>query len=145
MAVRSQRAMSFMNAFDTNIFVYACDNSDPRRQALALDLLEATSDAVLLWQVTCEFIAASRKLTVHGFTVQEAWENLADWLASTPLVLPSEDVLRSARVLHVEQHWSFWDAMIVSACLDAGVTRLYSEDLPGRAAPDGLEIINPFA
>ncbi len=134
-----------MNAFDTNVFVYACDNSDRRRQAVALDRLESTPDAVLLWQVACEFIAASRKLEVHGFTVQEAWENLSDWLTSFDLVIPSEDVLHHARALHVEQQWSYWDAMIVSACLEAGVTRLYSEDLPGRPAPAPLEIVNPFA
>jgi len=54
-------------------------------------------------------------------------------------------VLERARSLHGEQQWPFWDAMIAAACLDAGVTRLYSEDLPGRKPPEGLEIINPFA
>jgi predicted nucleic acid-binding protein len=34
---------------------------------------------------------------------------------------------------------------IVGACLEAGVTRLYSEDLPGGRPPAPLEIINPFA
>jgi predicted nucleic acid-binding protein len=47
--------------------------------------------------------------------------------------------------LHVEQQYSFWNAMLVAACLEAGVTRLYSEDLPGRRPPTPLEIINPFA
>ena len=32
----------------------------------------------------------------------------------------------------------------VAACLECGVTRLYSEDLPGRAAHGPLEIVNPF-
>ncbi len=88
--------------------------------------------------------AASCKLEVHGFTVQEAWENLADWMLSFPLALPSEDVLDRAGVLHVEQQWSFWDAMIIAACLETGVERLYTEDLPGRPV-DTLEIVNPFA
>jgi predicted nucleic acid-binding protein len=35
--------------------------------------------------------------------------------------------------------------MIVAACQEAGVARLYSEDLPGSTPPDGLEIVNPFA
>jgi predicted nucleic acid-binding protein len=35
--------------------------------------------------------------------------------------------------------------MIVAACLEAGVTRLYSEYLPGHAVPGELEIVNPFA
>jgi predicted nucleic acid-binding protein len=34
--------------------------------------------------------------------------------------------------------------MIYAACQEAGVTRLYSEDLPG-AAIQGLSIVNPFA
>lgn len=34
--------------------------------------------------------------------------------------------------------------MLVGAAMDAGVTRLYSEHLPGRKA-EGIEIINPFA
>lgn len=47
--------------------------------------------------------------------------------------------------LHLQQRWAFWDALLVAACLDSGVTRLYSEDLPGRAKIDSLEIANPFA
>jgi hypothetical protein len=39
---------------------------------------------------------------------------------------------------------SFRDAKIVAVCLECGVTRLYSEDLPGRAPPGPLEIVNPF-
>ena len=34
--------------------------------------------------------------------------------------------------------------MIVGACTECGVTRLYSEDLPGRAVRWPLEIVNPF-
>lgn len=33
----------------------------------------------------------------------------------------------------------------VGVFLEAGVTRLYSEDLPSRRPPPPLEIINPFA
>ncbi len=92
-----------------------------------------------------EFIAASRKLRDQGLSPGEAWQHLARFLRTFRLVLPSPGVLDRARVLHVEQQWSFWDAMIVAACLDADVTRLYSEDLPGRAAPNELDIVNPFA
>ena len=51
-----------MIALDTNVLIYACDKADPRRQKIALDLVSNTPDAVILWQVACEFIAASRKL-----------------------------------------------------------------------------------
>ena len=35
--------------------------------------------------------------------------------------------------------------MIVAACLEAGVTRLYSEDFSGHDRIDGLEVVNPFS
>jgi len=134
-----------MTGLDTNILIYACDQRDPRLQEIALDTIHSTADGVLLWQVAFEFIAATRKLAEQGFTQHDAWSRLSELLRFLPLVLPNVKVLERARFLHVERQWSFWDAMIVGACLEAGVTRLYSEDLPGSQPPEGLEIINPFA
>ena len=65
-----------MIAVDTNILIYACDQADPRRQTIALDLITNSSDGVLLWQVACEFLSASRKLTKQGFTATHAWNRL---------------------------------------------------------------------
>jgi predicted nucleic acid-binding protein len=61
-----------------------------------------------------------------------------------PLIVPTAKAFERARLLHSEDGWSFWDAMIVAACLECGVTRLYSEDLPGRTVRWPLEIVNPF-
>jgi predicted nucleic acid-binding protein len=66
-----------MIAVDTNVLIYACDQADPRRQQIALDLVTNTDDGVLLWQVACEFIAASRNLSKQGFTSTQAWNRLA--------------------------------------------------------------------
>ncbi|MBM3748668.1 MAG: PIN domain-containing protein [Acidobacteria bacterium] len=134
-----------MVALDTNLLIYACDKANPHRQATAIELIKTATNGVLLWQVACEFVAASRKLSSQGFTSADAWERLADYLALFPLVLPAAGVFERARLLHTRDGWSFWDAMIVAACLECGVTRLYSEDLPGRPVPGPLEIINPFA
>ena len=134
-----------MNAVDTNVLIYACDQAHPREQKLALDLIAGLTDGVLLWQVACEFVAAARKLADLGFTAGHAWARLAEFRELLPLRVPTAPILERARILHLEQRWSYWDAMIVAACLDAGVTRLYSEDEPGRTPPAGLEIVNPFA
>jgi predicted nucleic acid-binding protein len=133
-----------MIALDTNILIYACDKADLKRQQVALDLVSSAGDGVLLWQVACEFVAASRKLRTQGFTMVDAWDRLTDYLAIFPLILPAAGALERARILHAEDGWSFWDAMVVAACLEGGVTRLYSEDLPGRAVRWPLEIVNPF-
>ena len=37
-----------MIAVDTNVLIYACDQSAPRRQKIALDLIAASADGVLL-------------------------------------------------------------------------------------------------
>ena len=133
-----------MIALDTNVLIYCCDKRDPRRQAVALELVAGTPDGVLPWQVACEFIAASRKLAEQGFSAVQAWQRLAEFLALFPLIMPTPAVLERARVLHLQQHGAFWDATLVSACIESGVARLYSEDLPGRTiAP--LEIVSPFA
>ena len=95
--------------------------------------------------MAAEFVAAARRLEVRGFTREIAWARLKNFLRVYRLVLPTPPVPDHAQRLHAEQQWSFWDAMIVGACLDAGVTRLYSEDLPGRQPPPPLEIINHFA
>ena len=133
-----------MIALDTNILICACDKTDPKRQQVALGLVSSAADGVLLWQVAREFVAASRKLKSHGFAAVDAWNRLADYLAIFPLILPAAGALNTARILHAEDGLSFWDAMIVAACLQCGVTRLYSEDLPGRAVRGPLEIVNPF-
>jgi len=134
-----------MIAFDTNVLIYSCDRTDPARQAKAIELIDSAVDGVILWQVALEFIAASRKLSAQGFTPEDAWNRLAEFLGLFPLATPSSGVLARARALHSAQGFAFWDAMIVGHCLERGISRLYSEDLPGRAPVQGVEIINPFA
>jgi predicted nucleic acid-binding protein len=133
-----------MIALDTNVLIYACDRSDLGRQRQALDLIERAVDGVLLWQVACEFIAASRKLSAQGFTAADAWNRLAEFQGLFPLVQPSAAALVHARELHLERRVSFWDAMILGACIDAKVEILYTEDLPA-ASLASPRLVNPFA
>lgn len=35
-------------------------------------------------------------------------------------------------------------AMILAACITAGVTRLYTEDFSGYAEVEGVQIVDPF-
>jgi predicted nucleic acid-binding protein len=133
-----------MIALDTNVLIYACDKADPARQQIALDLISNTTDAVILWQVACEFVAASRKLERQGFTAADAWARLDDFLAVCPLVMPTGTaVLERARSLHLAHKVSFWDAVILAACVDAGASLLYSEDIPGGDIA-GVPVVNPF-
>lgn len=51
-----------MNVVDTNIWIYCHDTRDPAKQQRARELVRTVRPLTLLWQVGCEFIAASRKL-----------------------------------------------------------------------------------
>ena len=92
-----------MIAVDTNVMTYACDQADPRRQNIALDLITNAQDGVLLWQVACEFLSASRKRGKHGFTSTHAWNRLAEFQDLLPLVLPTDANLVRAKALHLER------------------------------------------
>ena len=55
---------------------------------------------------------------------------------------PSPAALLHARELHLSRGVSFWDAMILGACVDAKVEILYTEDLPA-ASIASPRLINP--
>jgi predicted nucleic acid-binding protein len=46
--------------------------------------------------------------------------------------------------IQARYRYAFYDALIIAAALDAGCTRLYSEDLQPGQQIEGLPIENPF-
>jgi predicted nucleic acid-binding protein len=133
-----------MNAVDTNVLIYVHDPRDSDKQQIASSLITSLADGVLLWQVACEYIAASRKLEPLGYSRDKAWEDIRNLQLVWITVLPSWQVLVRAENLMGRFHLSFWDAMVVAASLEGGVERLYSEDFDAYAQIDGLELVNPF-
>ena len=133
-----------MNAFDTNILIYAHDPRDPIKQGTALSLIQSLTDGTLLWQVACEYLAASRKLEPFGYNRLQAWQDIQDLRQVWTTILPSWDILDTAEKLMSTYSLSFWDAAIIAACLEGGVDRLYSEDFDAYPYIDTLAIINPF-
>ena len=134
-----------MNAVDTNVLIYSRDPRDPRKQSAANALLTSLPDCVLLWQVACEYIAASRKLGQLGYDLEQAMADLSDMRVAWRTVLPSWAVMDVAESLLKKYSLSFWDALLVAACLEAGVKRLYTEDFGDALGAEGLEVVNPFA
>lgn len=134
-----------MNAVDTNVLVYVRDPRDPAKQQAAVELTTGMGDGALLWQVACEFVSASRKLAPFGFTQAEAWRELERLRQLWTMILPSENVLTRAERLTATHNLSFWDSLLVAACIDGGVTRFYTEDFDASLSKTtGIEIINPF-
>jgi predicted nucleic acid-binding protein len=139
-----------MNAVDTNVFVYALDADEPVKQAQALDLFQrltlASEPTVLPWQVAGELLASLRKREAAGRVgASEVESHFHKYLAMFPLAIPSAQVFSTYFSLHSRFSLSHWDAMLLAACKEAGVTTLYSEDMDAGTNYDGLAIVNPFA
>jgi len=135
-----------MIAVDTNVLVYAVDADASEKGERARALLGglAAETTVLLWQVACEFGAVVRRKQGRGVLVADAQAALEAWLGIFPLVSPSVGALRSAWALIESRQISYWDAMLLAACLDAGVTTLYTEDAQSASVIEGVALVNPF-
>ena len=88
-----------MNAVDTNVLIYARDPRYPEKYRKARDLTANLQEAVLLWQVACEFIAASRKLTEVSYTQAQAWRELEELRGLWTLIMPTEGIIPRAEQL----------------------------------------------
>ena len=132
-----------MDAVDTNILIYVNDPRDPVKQEVATSLISDLTDNVLLWQVACEYLAASRKLESLGYDRVPAYQYIRDLQLVWYTALPTWSMIDGAENLMSRFSLSHWDSMMIAACLEANVQTLYTEDL-GYSSIDGLGIVNPF-
>jgi predicted nucleic acid-binding protein len=139
-----------MNAIDTNVLVYFVDDHDPAKQAQATGLLERLvqeqTETALLWQVAVEFLSCLRRWENEGRIDRATTLEHVKCLENTfPCIIPSRSLLRAALDLSSRYSLSHWDSLLLAACADAGVDRLYSEDLDDGMTYDTVMVVNPFA
>lgn len=137
-----------MNAIDTNILVYAFDESEPIKRPQARQLIRqrfSDNDTVLLWQVAVEFLGCLRKWQSAGrVSAADVVDLFEDVLLSFPLIAPGREILLQSQRLFSTVSLSHWDSLIIAACSDAEVDTLYSEDMQHVQVYDGVRIVNPF-
>jgi predicted nucleic acid-binding protein len=132
---------------DTHVFVYLFDTEAAAKQARAKALVEQAlhrHDACISYQVVQETLnVVTRKLAIP-VTPQDAPALISKVLMPLCRVLPSEALYLDAMQLRVRWQFSFYDALVVAAALQAGCTRLLSEDLQHGQQVGTLRIENPF-
>lgn len=126
--------------FDTNILVYAFANDEAKRERAQRAL---AGGGVVSVQVLNEFANVLRKKQRQDWPrIEAALGVVAAWLASIrPLTI---DTHGAALALARDHGFSFYDALIVAAALEARCDVLYSEHMQHGRVIDRLTIRDPF-
>jgi predicted nucleic acid-binding protein len=131
---------------DTNVLVYAYDDSSSAKQQRARELVETLANderALLSTQVLQEFyVVVTRRLQVP--VLEDVAQEAVETLLALPIVQVTPalivDGIRRSRV----DQLALWDALIIEAALAGGASVLYSEDLQDGRRFGDLQIVNPF-
>jgi predicted nucleic acid-binding protein len=135
-----------MNAVDTNVLAYSVDGDGKTKRVRALQFLDMlSSETILPWQVVCELGSVLTQFARTGRTKADPAEVTSAFCLRFSVWMPTEDLVAKGLRLSAAHQLSYWDALLLAACIDAGVTTLYTEDLQSRPVIEGVKIINPFA
>ena len=137
--------MSADDFLDSNVLVYSVDTGFPEKRQRAMELVtrsvnEATG--CISFQVVQETLNVL--IGRLGTPVDRLRVLMDDVLSPLWQVYPSAPLYQSAITLQGRYELSFYDSLIVAAALEAGCTRLYSEDLQRGQQIQRLTILNPF-
>jgi len=132
--------------FDTNVLVYALDQSDLRKKNLALNCFSNAlqhGTISLSTQVLHEFYNITTRKLHPALTAAQAQayvKNLCTFAvigSTAAAVIAAMDIVQ-----RYQMQW--WDALIVEAALRANAEVLYSEDLQHGQRFGALTVVNPF-
>ena len=131
---------------DTNVFIYARDSREPRKQRAAASWIEH------LWreqagrtsvQVLSEFyVNVTRRLPLP-LSPDEAWDEVQALLAWNPQSV-DRHVLEAAREIERRHRLHWWDSQVVAAARMQGCTLLLTEDLQDGAVYGDVTVRSPF-
>ena len=137
--------MSAEGFIDSNVLVYLFDETDAAKRQRAERLVYGSLEygtGCISYQVVQETMnVVTRKL---GATSESAQRFLDDILIPLWQVNPTPTLYRRGLRLHDRYAFSFYDALIVAAALEAGCKRLYTEDMQHGQQIQNLTIQNPF-
>jgi predicted nucleic acid-binding protein len=139
--------MSVECLIDTNLFIYQLEASDERKAATADRIIRKgleTRNACISFQVIQECLNTMLCKAEIPLSTDETKQYLDNVLAPLYRVPASLSLYRRALDLQTRYRYGFYDSLIIAAALDAGCTRLYSEDFQDGQRIEGLTIKNPF-
>jgi len=132
---------------DTNLFVYQLEALDERKSAVADRIIRKgieTHNACISFQVVQECLNIALRKAETPLSTDETKNYLENVLVPLFRVPASIPLYQRGLDIQARYRYSFYDSLIIAVALDAGFTRLYSEDLQDGQRIEGLTIENPF-
>jgi predicted nucleic acid-binding protein len=128
---------------DTNIWLYGFIEADETdKSKVARELIRACHP-VLSVQVINEVCVNLIKKA--GFSEGQIQELIKSFYEKYSVVELDQDLLLHASKLRQSYALSFWDSLVISSALIAGVQTLYTEDFQhGQVINQTLRVLNPF-
>ena len=138
--------MSVEDFIDTNVFIYLFDETDAYKRERADSLVHESMEkgtGCISYQVVQETLnIVTRKL---GAPPEGARRLLDDILIPLWRINPTPSLYRRGLGVQAGYGFSFYDSLIVAAALEAGCSRLYTEDMQHGQQIAQLTILSPFA
>lgn len=131
---------------DTNVLVYAHDNSAGSKREIARDLLKRLwqeRTGRLSVQVLLEFFWTVTRKVAEPLSPQKAAE-IVDDLAGWDVYSPGPAEVMQAIRWATRHRLNIWDAMIVTAAIESGAETLWTEDLQDGRRFETAIVRNPF-
>lgn len=132
---------------DTNIFVYSFDQSAAAKAQRATQLIcEAltTQKGIISYQVVQEFFNVALRRFSRPMQSTDAEQYLSTVFRPLLGVHSSQALYAEALRLHAQSGLSWYDALIVSAAIQARCDQLFTEDLQHGQRFGTLQVRNPF-
>ena len=135
--------MSTEYFLDTNVLVYAFDQTQPKKRERARDLLDPKRDWAISWQVVQEFSSVA----LHRFAEPVNPNFLENFLELVRLpkclVMPSQSLYTAAISLHRKTQYRFYDSSIATAAVESVASALWTGDLQAGRPSTRVQIENP--
>jgi len=132
---------------DTNIFVYSFDQSAPVKARKAAEIIRqglTTQKGIVSYQVVQEFFNVALRRFSQPMQAPEAEQYLRTVFQPLLSVHSSQALYAEALHLQGPSGLSWYDALIVTAAIQARCELLYTEDLQHGQRFGSLQVRNPF-
>ena len=143
--------MSDKSFIDTNVLIYQLDTSDSRKHTIAERIIRTAlheQTACISFQVVQECLNVVLRKAEVKLSVDQAriWLDtvLTPLHEAAPEDFPGPHLYHRALDVQERYGFSFYDSLIIASALEAGCTRLLTEDMQHEQRIETLTIQNPF-